>query len=161
MVNSAKLTTSLAEAINGLRIPLVTGQVSIRPIDSMTCPAVALELAPLTSTPTSSTPTSSTPVSDETYQQRLAEAVTTALSFWRVQAQNILDEQAAFAARESERAIALGASKKPEPTPTTKPRPKPAPGSIIPNAPAPLPKIPQIPKIVAPKSSVPNPGAKP
>ena len=144
--------TDVTQAIQGLGIPLVTGQASIRPIDSMTCAAFILELAPI-----GKSSTNPTPVTDESYQLRIADAVTNALTLWRTQAQNILDEQAAFAARAAERAAASGAPAKNTETPKPRPRPKPAPGSLVPNAPPALPKIPQIPKIVAPKSNTPPP----
>ena len=149
LANSARLVTLLTEAIQGLGIPLVTGQASIRPIDSLTCPAVLIELAPIAR---SENPT---PVTDDGYQQRIADAVANALAIWRNQAQNILDEQAAFAARAAERAAASGSIKTTD-KPAARPRPKPAPGSLVPNAPPPLPRIPQIPKIVAPRTSVPR-----
>ncbi len=153
LANSARLMTDMTQAIQGLGVPLVTGQASIRPIDSMTCPAVVLELAPIGKS--SGNPT---PVTDEPYQLRIADAVTNALTLWRTQAQNILDEQAAFAARAAERAAASGSpAKPPEPNAKPRPRPKSAPGSLVPNAPPALPKIPQIPKIVAPKTTLPPP----
>ncbi len=158
IANSQRLAQSLSEALTPLGIPIVSGTASIRPIDSMTCPAVAIEIAPTT-----------TPIADDPYQQHLAESITSALVAWRTQAQAILDDQSAFAAREAERDAMLAktnkkpAEKSPEKNPD-KPiaRSRPAPGSLIPNAPAPLPKIPQIPqipKIVAPAKPAQNNGS--
>jgi N-acetylmuramoyl-L-alanine amidase len=77
---SLRLADDLSAAINGARIPLVVGRTSVRPIDSMTCPAVALELSPL-----AASGDSSTPATDEGYQNRVAQTVTNALVTWREQ----------------------------------------------------------------------------
>ena len=74
---SLRLTGDLADAIHAIRLPLVVGHASPAPIDSMTCPAVAIELAPLTSEGNSA------PASDPAYEQRIADAVADALSAWR------------------------------------------------------------------------------
>lgn len=71
---SLRLAGDLASAINGMRIPLTIGQASVRPIDSMTCPAVALELSPLSG---------GGDASDAEYQQHVAESVTNGLIAWR------------------------------------------------------------------------------
>lgn len=76
--SSLDLQNVLASALNGIRIPLVTGRASVSPIDSTSCPAVAVELAPYT-------PAGGAVVqpSDDGYQQRVAEAIVTALTFRR------------------------------------------------------------------------------
>jgi N-acetylmuramoyl-L-alanine amidase len=74
---SLRLAFELSDAIHAIRVPLVVGHVSVPPIDSMTCPAVALELAPLANAD------SSTPASDADYQQRVAQAIADALNSWR------------------------------------------------------------------------------
>ena len=75
---SLDLQNVLASALNGIRIPLVTGRASVSPIDSTSCPAVAVELAPYT-------PAGGAVVqpSDDGYQERVAEAIVTALTFRR------------------------------------------------------------------------------
>ena len=116
---SVRLVNDLSQAINGARIPLITGQSSVRPIDSFACPAVALELAPQRRLD-SDTPESDTPASDPGYQQRIAQAVAQALVFWRGHV--VSSAMAAQAAK----AIST-------PTPTaSKPAPKPKPKPIVP-----------------------------
>ena len=70
---SLALTFDLSDALQTSKIPLVVGHVSVAPIDSMTCPAVVLELAPL----------GDAPATDSGYQQRVADSVLTALDVWR------------------------------------------------------------------------------
>jgi len=51
----------------------------VRPVDSLTCPALVIELAPRTSDPAT--------INDAAYQQRIAEAIATSLIFWQNQVQ--------------------------------------------------------------------------
>jgi N-acetylmuramoyl-L-alanine amidase len=74
---SLRLTFDLSDAFHAIRLPLVVGHASPAPIDSMTCPAVVIELAPLTSDD------QSTAASDPAYQQRVADAINEALVAWR------------------------------------------------------------------------------
>jgi N-acetylmuramoyl-L-alanine amidase len=85
--NSLRLANDLSTALNNIRIPLVLSRASVSSIDSMTCPAIALELAPLA--PPDGKADGETPASDEAYQQRVAEAVVSALVFWRGHAESI------------------------------------------------------------------------
>ena len=114
---SLRLTNDLATALNGIRVPLVTGRSSVRPIDSLTCPAVAVEIAPI-----SANGDINTPVSDPNYQSRVAEALATALVFWRGHADSTSAAQAAAAA----------AAKTPAMPPPPAPKPKPKPKPIVP-----------------------------
>jgi len=77
LADSQRLASDLATAINGIRVPLIVGHVSVKPIDSMTCPAVAVELAPL------STDSGQTSPADSAYQDRIAQALAAALNSWR------------------------------------------------------------------------------
>jgi len=74
---SEKLEKSLATALNRARIPLVVSAASVRPVDSLTCPALVVELAPRTADPST--------INDAGYQQRIAEAIATSLIFWQNQ----------------------------------------------------------------------------
>jgi N-acetylmuramoyl-L-alanine amidase len=65
----------LGDALNRARLPLVSGSASVRPLDSLTCPALVLELAPASDSPAS--------IADAAYQQRVAEAVAGALVLWK------------------------------------------------------------------------------
>jgi N-acetylmuramoyl-L-alanine amidase len=71
---SLRLANELGVSLLHASIPPLLGHASIRPIDNLTCPAVALEFAPLNS---------QTPLSDATYQQHTAQAVADALISWR------------------------------------------------------------------------------
>jgi len=75
ILQSRRLASEIGAAVARANLPVHLSRASVKPIDSLTCPAVAIEIAPLASGPTL--------VSDPAYQQRLAEAVATALLSWR------------------------------------------------------------------------------
>jgi len=75
---SQRLAGNLSAALAGSSLPAILGQAPLRPLDNLTCPAVAIELAPLQS--------AVTPVTDAAYQQRVAGTLTGALRTWRDQA---------------------------------------------------------------------------
>ena len=133
---SMRLSSDLAAAINGIRVPLVVGQASVKPMDSLTCPVVALELAPLPGD-------SPLPASDPAYQARIADSVAQALVFWRGHVVSLASAAAAVKAME-------GPAPAAEPVkPTPKSRPKPVPPTL---------KIPdEEPLIDAPPPLVPAP----
>ena len=112
---SQQLASDLAAAIDGLRIPLVTGHVSVKPIDSLTCPAILVELAPLASG------ASQNSASDPAYQQRVAQAIASGLHAWRVHAQAQIDTQVQLQAQMQAQAQAT--QTKPA-TPKAKPQPR-------------------------------------
>ncbi len=110
---SLQLASDFSTSLNGLKIPLLAGTVSVSPIDSMFCPAVAVEVAP---------PTAKGNVADDGYQQRIAESLVTALIYWRQHAR----EEIAAAAQ-----AATGAGNGANPaTALAKPKPKPKPAII-------------------------------
>ena len=107
---SLQLANELATALNGQRVPLVVARASVTPIDSLVCPAVAVEIAPATS---------SRGLSDDAYQQQVASSLVTALGYWRQRAQSqIAVEQAAAS---SAAASASPAAVVPKPSPKPKP----------------------------------------
>ncbi len=121
---SLGLTFELSDAIHAIRVPLVVGHVSVPPIDSMTCPAVVIELAPLE---TSGDPT---PASDGPYQQRIAEAIANALTAWRTK---LIAQEAA-----ANPAATPPPTKPVTPPPVRKPKPAAIPietPDIVPDAP--------------------------
>ncbi len=114
---SQQLANELATSFNGQRIPLVVGRVSVSPIDSMTCPAVAVEIAP---------EKPGVSLSADTYLQQVAESIVTALTFWRQHA------QAQIAAAEASTSNATPATAQPgAPAVAPKPRPRPKPAPIV------------------------------
>lgn len=76
---SQYLATQMGAALSRAKIPLVLSRASVRPVDSLTCPALVVELAPNTSSAAS--------LNDAVYQQRIAEALTGTLVAWQSQAQ--------------------------------------------------------------------------
>ncbi len=76
---SQQLERNLATALGRSRIALVSSAASVRPVDSLTCPALVLELAPQDSDPRS--------VNDAAYQEGVAQAIAGALVFWQNQVQ--------------------------------------------------------------------------
>lgn len=112
---SLELENELSTALNGLRVPLVATRVSVRPIDSLSCPALAVELAP-------GGPDKS--LADVPYQERLAASLVTGLIYWRDRAKaQIAAQRAAFDAANPMPAAgaALPAPPKPKPKPVTAP----------------------------------------
>jgi N-acetylmuramoyl-L-alanine amidase len=75
---SVRLANELGMALLRAKVPVLLIQASVRPLDNLTCPAVAVEVAPLAIT--GSEPV---PVADQAYQQRVADAIAAALTSWR------------------------------------------------------------------------------
>lgn len=75
VVQSKRLSSRIADALNRSHIPLVDGAASIRPVDSTACPALVFELAPRTDDPES--------INDDGYQQSVAQAAANALIQWK------------------------------------------------------------------------------
>ncbi|MES2392593.1 MAG: N-acetylmuramoyl-L-alanine amidase [Acidobacteriota bacterium] len=79
VTQSDRLKKQVATSLAGARIPTVTATASIRPVDSLTCPALVVELAPNTDDPNS--------INSADYQQRVSNAVAASMVFWRNLAQ--------------------------------------------------------------------------
>jgi N-acetylmuramoyl-L-alanine amidase len=74
VLESVRLERKLAESLRQTGVPRISGRASVRPVDSLTCPAVIVELAPETEDVRS--------VGDAAYQQRVAQAIAAALEPW-------------------------------------------------------------------------------
>ena len=74
---SLRLANEIGVALLHAKIPVTLSPASIRPLDNLICPAVAIELAPIANG------SDTTPVVDAAYQQHAAEAIASALSAWR------------------------------------------------------------------------------
>ena len=72
---SQQLASSLSIALGRSQVALVSSTASVRPVDSLTCPAVVLELAPESEDVLS--------INDANYQERVAAALAGALVFWQ------------------------------------------------------------------------------
>ena len=79
---SVTLAGDLDSALVHAGIPVIAGRTALPAIDSMACPAIALEMAPLAATDRGQgySPT------DPDYQARVAEALAAALVEWRAEA---------------------------------------------------------------------------
>jgi N-acetylmuramoyl-L-alanine amidase len=75
---SLRLANQLGASLSMASIPPILSHASIRPLDNLTCPAVAIEFAPL-----SVADAGPTPITDATYQQHIAQAIVSALIDWR------------------------------------------------------------------------------
>lgn len=75
---SLKLEAELSAALGAAHMPVVAGRAAVRPLDNMTCPALAIEVAPL-----AVAGEDTIPVTDPGYQQRLADTLAKALQLWR------------------------------------------------------------------------------
>lgn len=82
---SLQLASALATALGGAGIPFTLGRVRLQPLDSLACPAVAVELAPLRVTEEGKQQQAA--IGDPAYQQRFLEALAAALVQWRDQQQ--------------------------------------------------------------------------
>ncbi len=78
---SLRLARQLGVSLLHSNIPPLLGHASIRPLDNLTCPAVAIEIAPLVLPDANPTL-----ISDATYQQHIAQAIVAALTAWRNEA---------------------------------------------------------------------------
>jgi N-acetylmuramoyl-L-alanine amidase len=75
---SLSLANEIGLALERAKLPVILSRASLRPLDNLTCPAIAIEIAPFA--PADSDPT---PITDATYQQNIAKAIATALTSWR------------------------------------------------------------------------------
>lgn len=82
VTRSLALAGNLNAALGHAQIPVTLGRTALAGIDSMSCPAVAVELAPLLS----AKHTQTAALSDANYQARVAQALAAALVQWRTQA---------------------------------------------------------------------------
>jgi len=73
---SHQLSDVLKATLAKARLPVVTGNAPLRPLDNLMCPAVAVEIAPNSA---------SVSASDSAYQQQIVFAVATAIQLWRDQ----------------------------------------------------------------------------
>jgi N-acetylmuramoyl-L-alanine amidase len=78
VAQSLRLESDLDAALRTTGIPVVAGRAALRPLDNLMCPAVAVEVAPL-----SVVGGDATPVTDAGYQQRVADTLARALQAWR------------------------------------------------------------------------------
>jgi N-acetylmuramoyl-L-alanine amidase len=78
ITQSLSLANEIGLALQQAKLPVILSRASIRPLDNLTCPAVAIEIAPVI--PDGSAPT---PPNDATYQQNIAKTIAAGLTAWR------------------------------------------------------------------------------
>jgi len=83
ITRSLALTGALNSSLQQAGIPVTLARTTLPGIDSMTCPAVAIELAP----ERDASHTVQSAPDDPAYQSRVAEALAAALLVWRTEAQ--------------------------------------------------------------------------
>ena len=79
-VTASKLWPSRAKArvtLDGVAEPVTLGRTALEPLDSFTCPAVVVEISPLSGA------AHVTPLSDPGYQDRLVAALAAAVEQWQ------------------------------------------------------------------------------
>lgn len=74
---SLSLANEIGLSLERAKLPVLLSRASILPLDNLTCPAVAIEIAPLVSAD------NPTLVTDVAYQQNIARAITGAITSWR------------------------------------------------------------------------------
>jgi N-acetylmuramoyl-L-alanine amidase len=75
---SVRLASDVNTALANSKLPVLFGRTALRPLNSFTCPALAIELAPV------SAEAGAASLADSAYQERVAEALASALVAWRV-----------------------------------------------------------------------------
>jgi N-acetylmuramoyl-L-alanine amidase len=78
ITRSLRLSSEMDSTLGQAGIPVTLGRTYLQPLDSLTCPAVAVEIAPLAASPANK----AMPISDAHYQQRLLDALAAALLQW-------------------------------------------------------------------------------
>jgi N-acetylmuramoyl-L-alanine amidase len=78
VTDSLKLSSDVSEALAHAGVPVLQGSVSVAPVDSLACPAVLVELAPLVA----HAGHAGAAVDDRAYQTRVVDALSAALTKW-------------------------------------------------------------------------------
>lgn len=79
VTESLKLASDMDSALSQAAVPVTLGRTALQPLDSMECPAVAVELAPLAAGGSSKAKA----ITDESYQQSIVNALAAAMEEWR------------------------------------------------------------------------------
>lgn len=79
VTQSMKLESEIDSAMAHAQVPVTLGRASVQPMDSLACPAVAVEVAPLVGGHV----TAGRPVTDPAYQTSIVGALAAALEQWR------------------------------------------------------------------------------
>ncbi len=134
---SLRLANQVGLSLLHAGIPVYLTHASVRPLDSLTCPAIAIEVAP-----PRAAPSDPSRIDDPSYQQRISTAVASALVAWR------------------NRPVTPPSVTAPVASPDAKPASTPAPSPTSPSAP-PASAAPVIVHPRKPASAVPTPTQPP
>ncbi len=74
---SLALANEVGLALERAKLPVILSRASIRPVDNLLCPAIAIEVAP------QGTGDDQIAITDASYQQKIAKALVNALTKWR------------------------------------------------------------------------------
>ncbi len=74
---SLRLSSEFDSAMTHAEIPVTLGRTALQPLDSFTCPAVVVEISPLSAT------AHVTALSDPAYQDRIVAALAAAIEQWQ------------------------------------------------------------------------------
>ena len=77
---SLRLANALGLSLLRAKLPVLLTRTALRPLDNLTCPAIAMEVSPLA--PSGGRATA---IADPAYQRRIAETVAAAMLNWRTQ----------------------------------------------------------------------------
>lgn len=79
VMQSLRLSSEIDSALAHAAIPVTLGRTAIEPLDSFTCPAVAVEVAPIKGRGIMK----AAPLTDAAYQKKVVDALMAALAQWR------------------------------------------------------------------------------
>ncbi|MGB6132210.1 MAG: N-acetylmuramoyl-L-alanine amidase [Acidobacteriaceae bacterium] len=79
VTQSLRLESEIDAALAHAAVPVTLGRASVQPMDSLACPAVAVELAPLVAGNT----TTGEAITDEKYENLVVSALAAAIGSWR------------------------------------------------------------------------------
>jgi N-acetylmuramoyl-L-alanine amidase len=76
--SSLRLSSEINSALTHAQVPVTLGRTSLLPLDNLTCPAVAVEIAPL-----GKVGEQPTPLTDPGYQKQVISALAAAIEEWQ------------------------------------------------------------------------------
>ncbi len=76
--SSLRLSSEINSSLTHAQVPVSLGRTSLLPLDNLTCPAVAIEIAPL-----GKVGAQPTPLTDPAYQKQVISALVAAIEEWR------------------------------------------------------------------------------
>jgi N-acetylmuramoyl-L-alanine amidase len=78
IARSLRLSSEVNSNLGQAGVPVTLGSTALQPLDSLACPAVAIEIAPLPASPANK----ATAITDQQYQQHILDALAAAMLAW-------------------------------------------------------------------------------